>query len=90
MSRLWRNWSPEERWQLLCEGEVSAYQISDIYGKRTWLPMVKGWDVELPDTPVYGFRLRDDAIKEGYRLQLTYRKKYQDLIERLSHVRSNN
>lgn len=88
MSRLWRNWSPEERWQLLGEGEVSAYQVIDIYGRRTWLPEVKGWCVELPDTPVYGFENRDDAIKEGYRVQLHYRMKYQQFTERLSNVRS--
>lgn len=88
MSRLWRNWSPEERWQLLGQGEVSAHQVMDICGRRTWLPMVQGWDVELPDTPASGFQDRDDAIIEGYRVQKEYRHKYNQLVERLSRVRS--
>lgn len=88
MSRLGRNWSPEERWQLLCDGEVSAHQIIDIYNRRTWLPMIKGIHVELRDTPPFGFANREDAIREGYRIQKAYRDKYQNLLERLNHVRS--
>jgi hypothetical protein len=88
MSRLWRNWSPEERWQLLCEGEVSAHQVISITNQRTWLPSIKGIHVELQDTPPCGFVNRDDAIKEGYRIQKAYRDKYQTLLERLKHVRS--
>ncbi len=88
MSRLGRNWSPEERWQLLCSGEVSAHQIIDIYNRRTWLPMIKGIHVELKDTPSFGFANREDAVKEGYRIQKEYRDKYQNLLERLNHVRS--